>query len=99
MIKPETALEWIGQITDHILFGDRDLGSGNRERTGEEDPLRLQSPCAKGSTDDSIKVIVGDDLFVLSSDSDPFIDIPFRFSRGSRCSLRRVIPVCGAPSR
>jgi hypothetical protein len=64
MIEPESALEGIGQIANHILLGNRDLRFINGEWTGEEYPSDLQYPCADGSTHNSIEVIVRNDLLV-----------------------------------
>jgi hypothetical protein len=64
MIKPEPALERVWKITNHIPLGNRDLRSGNGQRTSKDYLLQFQNPRAEGSTDQAIKVVVGDDLLV-----------------------------------
>ena len=64
MIEPKATLKGIGQIADHVFLRDRDLRFVNGEGAGEEDPPNLQGPCTEGGAYDSIKIIVGDDLFV-----------------------------------
>ena len=65
MIEPESTLEGIGQIADHVSFSDRDLRFIDGQRPGKKNPLNFQSPCTERGADDPIKVIVGDDLFVF----------------------------------
>jgi hypothetical protein len=64
MIEPESTLKGIGQITDHISLCDRDLRTGNGKRARKDHFLNFQNPSTEGGTDNTIEVIMGDDLIV-----------------------------------
>jgi hypothetical protein len=63
VVEPEPALKRIREVTDHILFGDGDLGPKDRHGACKENLSHAQCPGTNGGAHDAVKIIVGDDLF------------------------------------